>query len=67
MQQHLFNGPLSGTTRVNQYQKGKTSLDLLKQETVSDTGNSCAICKSAPRRRQITMPAPHNWVFIVTV
>ena len=24
---HTFNGPLSGTTRVSQYQKGKTSLD----------------------------------------
>jgi len=23
-----FNGPLSGTTRVSQYQKGKTSLDF---------------------------------------
>jgi len=25
---HPFNGPLSGTTRVNQYQKGKTNLDF---------------------------------------
>ena len=25
---HTFNGPLSGTTQVSQYQKGKTSLDL---------------------------------------
>ena len=25
---HLFNDPLSGTTRVSQYQKGKTSLDF---------------------------------------
>ena len=24
---HPFNGPLSGTTRVNQYQKGNTNLD----------------------------------------
>ena len=24
---HPFNGPLSGTTRVSRYQKGKTSLD----------------------------------------
>jgi len=29
---------------------------LLKQETVSGSGNSWAICKSAPRSRQITMP-----------
>ena len=38
---HPFNGPLSGTTRVRRYQKGKTNLDLLKQETVSDSGISC--------------------------
>jgi len=25
---HTFNGPLSGTTRVGRYQKGKTSLDF---------------------------------------
>ena len=25
---HPFNGPLSGTTRVSQYQKGKTKLDF---------------------------------------
>jgi len=25
---HPFNGPLSGTTRVNRYQKGKTNLDF---------------------------------------
>ena len=25
---HPFNGPLSGTTRVNQYQKGETNLDF---------------------------------------
>jgi len=24
----LFNGPLSGTTRVSRYQKGKTNLDF---------------------------------------
>jgi len=27
-QQHTFNGPLSGTTRVSRYQKGKTNLDF---------------------------------------
>ena len=31
---------------------------LLKQETVSGSGISWAICKSAPRSRQITTPAP---------
>ena len=33
---------------------------LLKQETVSGSGISWAICKSAPRSRQITMPVPHH-------
>ena len=36
---------------------------LPKQETVSGSGISLAICKSAPRSRQITMPAPHRSVF----
>jgi len=36
---------------------------LLKQETVSGSGISWAVCKSAPSSRQITMPAPHHSVF----
>ena len=36
---------------------------LLKQETVIGSGISWAICKSAPRSRQITTPAPHHSVF----
>ena len=36
---------------------------LLKQETVGGSGISWAICKSAPRSRQITMRAPHHSVF----
>ena len=35
---------------------------LLKQETVS--GISWAICKSAPRSRQIATPAPHHSSFL---
>ena len=37
---------------------------LLKQETVSGSCISWAVCKSAPRSRQITMPAPHHSVFL---
>ena len=37
---------------------------LLKQETVSGSGISWAICKSAPRSRQITTPAPQHSVFL---
>ena len=36
---------------------------LLKQETVSGSGISWAVCNSAPRSRQITTPAPHRSVF----
>ena len=36
---------------------------LLKQETVSGSGISWAICKSAPHSRQITMPVPHHSAF----
>ena len=36
---------------------------LLKQETVSGSGISWAICKSAPRSIQTTTPAPHRSVF----
>ena len=36
---------------------------LLKQQTVSGSRIRWAICKSAPRSRQITMPVPHRSVF----
>ena len=47
---------LSGTTRVSRYQKGKTNLDLLEQETASGSGICWAICKSAPHPRQLRPP-----------
>ena len=37
---------------------------LVKQETVSGSSISWAICKSAPCSRQITMPAPHHSSFL---
>jgi len=53
---------------VSQYQKGKTNLDFTEardsQETVSGSGISRAVCKSAPRSRQITTPVPHYSVFL---
>jgi len=36
---------------------------LLKQETVSGSGISWAICKSARRSRETTTPTPHHSVF----
>jgi len=62
-QQHPSNGPLSGTIQMSRYQKGKTILDLLEQQIVRGSGISWAICKSAPRPRQITTPAPYHSVF----
>jgi len=49
---------LAGTRKV------KPVWILLKLETVSGSGISWAVCKSAPRCRQITMPAPHHSVFL---
>jgi len=54
---------LSGTTQVGRHQKGKTNLDLLEQETVSGTGISWAICKSAPWPIHITTQASHHSLF----
>jgi len=42
---------------VSRYQKGKTNLDFTEAR---GSGISWAICKSASRSRQITMPAPHH-------
>ena len=61
---HPFNGPLSGTTKVSSTRKVKPIWILLKQETVSGSGIRWAICKSAPRSRQITTKAPHCSVFL---
>ena len=48
---------LAGTRKV------KPTWIFLKQETVSGSGISWDICKSAPRSRQMTMPASHRSVF----
>ena len=54
---HTFNGRFTGTRKV------KPVWTLLKQETVSGSGISWAMCKSAPCSRQITTPEPHHSVF----
>jgi len=60
---HPFNGPFPGLHGWARTTKVKPTWILLKQETVSGSGISWAICKSAPRSRQITTPAPHHSVF----
>ena len=52
---HPFNNPLSGTTWVSRYQKGKTNLDFTEARDSE--------WQSPPRSRQITTPAPHRSVF----
>ena len=59
-----FNGPLSWLPGWAGTRNVKPVRILLKQETVSGSGISWAICKSAPRCRQVTMPAPHHSVFL---
>ena len=58
-----FNGPLSRTTQVSRYQKGKANLDFAEARDSEWQCISWAICKSAPRSRQTTTPAPHHSVF----
>jgi len=41
----------------------ETRKDFLEQQTVSGSSISRAICKSAPRPRQITMLLPHHSSF----
>ena len=49
----------SGTTRVSQYQKRKTNLNFTEaRDCVSGSGITWAICKSAPRSRQIPRQHP---------
>ena len=59
---HVY-GPLSRTTRVSWYQKGKTNPDFTEARDSEWQWHQLGICKSAPCSRQITMPAPHHSVF----
>jgi len=47
---------------VSRYQKGKTNLDFAEARDSEWQWN--LLGKSAPRSRQITMPAPHCSVFL---
>jgi len=59
-----FNGPLSRTTWVSRYQKGKTNLDFTEARDSEWHLHQLGHVKSASRSRQITMPAPHHSVFL---
>ena len=60
----FFQDSMGKPAPEKQNHSGKTNLDLLEQEIVSGSGISWAICKSAPRSRQITTPASHHSVFL---
>ena len=57
---HPFNGPLSGTTQVSRYHKGKTNLDFteVRQWVAVASAGPYAHCS-----RQITTPAPQPLTF----
>ena len=61
---HPSNGPFPGLPRWAGTRKVTPIWIFVKQETVSGSGISWAMCKSAPCSRQITMPAPHHSVFL---
>ena len=48
---------------MSQYQKGKTNQDFTEARDSEWQWHQLGICKSAPRSRQITTPAPHHSVF----
>ena len=58
-----INGPFLGLPVWAGIRKVKPTWILLKQETVSGSGISWAVCKSALRSRQVTTPAPHHSFF----
>jgi len=58
-----LTAPCPGLPRWAGTRKVKPIWILLQQETVSGSGISWAICKSAPHSRQKTMPALHHSVF----
>jgi len=57
---HPFNAPLSGTTRVNRYQKGKTNLDFTEARDSEWLWHHASV-HLAPDTQ--AMPALHHSVF----
>jgi len=56
---HTFNGPLSGTTQVSRYQKGKTNIDFTDQETIKWQWHQLGhmqVCTSLPTDNHASTP-----------
>ena len=60
---HPFNGPLSGTTRVSQYQKGKTNLDFTEAGDSEWQWLQLGHMQVCTLLQTDTTPAPHRSVF----
>ena len=57
---HPFNGPLSGTTRVSQYQKGKTNLDFTEARDSEWQWLQLGHIQVCTLLQTDTTPAPHR-------
>jgi len=55
-----FDGPLSGTTRVSRYQKGKTNLDFNETRDSEWQWHQLGHMQVCTSLQKITMPAPHH-------
>jgi len=55
---HPFNGPLSGTTWVSRYQKGKTNLDFTeaRQKVAMASAGPYAVCTSSQTDNHASNP-----------
>ena len=60
---HTFNSPLSGTTRVSQYQKGKTNMDFTEARDSEWQWFQLGHMQVCTSLQTDTTPAPHRSVF----
>ena len=60
---HPFNGPLSRTTWVSRYQKGRTNLDFTGARDSEWQWHQLGHMQVCTLPRQITMPVPDHSVF----
>ena len=64
---HPFNGPLSGTTRVSRYQKGKTNLDFTEARDSERQWNPLCymqVCTLLRTDNHDSTPPVHHSVFL---
>ena len=59
----MFNSPLSGTTQVSQYHKGKINLDFTEARGSGWQWHQLGHNASLHLAPNITMPTPHHSVF----